>query len=154
LISQTIEYALRAMVYLAGLETDAAANCETIAAHTKVPQDYLSKLLRDLVLAELLYSQRGPNGGFTLARQVSEITMLDVVNAVDPIKRIHACPLGNPQHVNLCPLHRKLDNALAIIEENLGSTTLDEILQSNRQSRMCQAMNTIQISKRKTTTNR
>src|SRR5690606_21746762 len=125
------EYALRAMAHLATLEPGVTANSEAVAAATQVPQGYLSKILRDLVVAELITSQRGPKGGFALARPAREISMLDVVNAVDPIQRIRKCPLGNPAHVELCPLHRRIDDAIAMIEREFGRTTLAEVVDSN-----------------------
>jgi Rrf2 family protein len=134
MLSQTIEYALRAMTYLASTERGAAFNSETIAERTKVPKGYLSKILRDLVVAELIVSQRGPNGGFSLARPPDKITMLDVVNAVDPIPRIKKCPLGNPSHLQLCPLHRRLDDAIAMIEQEFKRTSLAEVLETNSRS--------------------
>lgn len=134
MLSQTIEYALRAMTYLSNLEPNASANSETIATRTQVPQGYLSKILRDMVVADLIRSQRGPNGGFALARGPSQITILDVVNAVDPIDRIRKCPLGNPAHIDLCPLHRRLDDALAMIEREFKRTTLAEVLETNTKS--------------------
>lgn len=103
MLSQTIEYALRAMTFLASIDGDASFNSETIAECTKVPKGYLSKILRDLVVADLIVSQRGPNGGFTLSRSAAKISMLDVVNAVDPIPRIRKCPLGNPAHPPALP---------------------------------------------------
>lgn len=63
MISQTIEYALRAMIYLTGLKQGTSANSEVISKRTKVPKGYLSKILRDLVVADLVKSQRGPTGG-------------------------------------------------------------------------------------------
>ncbi|MBX3408714.1 MAG: Rrf2 family transcriptional regulator [Phycisphaeraceae bacterium] len=141
MISQTIEYALRAMIYLSSLAPGVASNSESIAARTKVPHGYLSKVLRDLVVAELVSSQRGPNGGFSLAKPASEISMLDIVNAVDGIQRIKRCPLGNPAHIDLCPLHRRLDNALAAIEQDFAQTTLAEVLETNSKSgRQCQSL--------------
>lgn len=134
MLSQTIEYALRAMTFLASNEGGASFNSETIAERTKVPKGYLSKILRDLVVAELVESQRGPNGGFSLARTANRISMLDVVNAVDPIPRIRKCPLGNPAHLQLCPLHRRLDDAIGIIEREFKQTTLAEVLETNSRS--------------------
>lgn len=131
MLSQTVEYALRAMVYLAGLGAGSTANSETIAAQTKVPQGYLSKILRDLVIGELVTSQRGPNGGFALAREARQISMLDVINAVDPIQRIRKCPLGNPAHVKLCPLHQRIDDALDLIGRQFRDTSLTEVVESN-----------------------
>lgn len=57
--------------------------------------------------------------------------MIDIVNAIEPIKRITSCPLGNPAHVELCPLHRRLDDALASIERDFRLTSLAAIQESN-----------------------
>ena len=55
--------------------------------------------------------------------------MLDVINAVDPLRRIKHCPLGLKTHSKtLCPLHRKLDDAIRSVEEAFASTTMDELL--------------------------
>jgi Rrf2 family transcriptional regulator, nitric oxide-sensitive transcriptional repressor len=134
MLSQTVEYALRAMTFLATTGPGEALNSETIAERTKVPKGYLSKILRDLVVANLIDSQRGPNGGFSLSRPPGKISMLDVVNAVDPIRRIRTCPLGNPAHLHLCPLHRRLDDAIATIEKEFRLTSLAEVLETNVKS--------------------
>lgn len=131
MFSQTVEYAFRAMVNLAALDPERSASSEAIAARTSVPPSYLSKVLRDLVRAGLVVSQRGPNGGFALARAPREISLLDVVAAVDPIRRIVECPLGNPDHVRLCPLHARLDRSLDQIECEFRATTLAEILEGS-----------------------
>lgn len=140
MLSQTSEYALRAMCHLATLPPETAANSETVANATKVPQGYLSKIMRDLVVAELVTSQRGPNGGFTLARRADKITILDVITAVDPLKRIQKCPLGNPAHLHLCPLHRRLDDAIAMIEREFSRTNLAEILDTGPRAGDCRGL--------------
>lgn len=128
MLSQTVEYALRAMVHLAS-EHGSPRTTSEIAAATRVPAAYLSKVLQSLTKAGLLRSQRGVGGGVTLARKPAELTILEVVNAVEPIKRIHTCPLGLAAHgVRLCPLHRRVDNAVGLVEEAFRSTTLAEIL--------------------------
>jgi Rrf2 family transcriptional regulator, nitric oxide-sensitive transcriptional repressor len=126
MFSSTTEYALRASVFLASMKGESASS-ERIAESTKVPAGYISKVMRDLVVAGLVESQRGPNGGFTLARDPSAITVLDVVDAVTPLQRIQSCPLGNPSHLNLCPLHRRLDEAIASIQDAFRKTTLAEV---------------------------
>jgi Rrf2 family protein len=128
MFSQTVEYALRAMVYLAAARESQCATSEVIAEQTRVSPGYLSKVLRDLVLADLIVSHRGPRGGFALAQPAASITILDVVDAVDPIRRIERCPLDNPTHDRLCALHSRLDRALAEVRRTLGQTTLAEIL--------------------------
>jgi Rrf2 family nitric oxide-sensitive transcriptional repressor len=126
--SQTVEYALRAMMCLATLG-DTAVSRATVAGQTRVPPGYLSKVLRDLVVAGLVRSFRGPHGGFMLSRTPGSITILDVVNAVDPIRRIDRCPVDKPRHTELCTLHRRLDNALAAVEQIFRTTTLAEVLE-------------------------
>jgi Rrf2 family protein len=123
MLSQTVEYALRAMSRLAGPGSPPASS-RALARATRVPQSYLSKIMRDLVQARLVRSFRGPNGGFVLARDAAAITVLDIVNAVDPIRRTTACPLDDPAHTTLCPLHRCLDDVLAQIERTFGNATL------------------------------
>lgn len=128
MLSQTVEYALRAVVYLAD-QAPEPRTTEQMAEVTRVPQSYLSKVMQGLVRAGLVKSQRGIHGGFVLSRPATEMTILEVVDAVDPIQRIKTCPLGLSSHgVNLCPLHRRLDNALASVQEAFGNTTLAEVL--------------------------
>jgi DNA-binding IscR family transcriptional regulator len=65
----------------------------------------------------------------TLTKPPEQLTILEVVNAVEPIQRIRTCPLGLAAHgVQLCPLHRRLDNALAMMEAAFGQSTLAEVL--------------------------
>jgi len=127
-ISQTVEYALRAVVHLAN-EAPSARTTDQIAEATRVPRAYLSKVLQSLCRAGLVRSQRGIGGGMTLAKSAAELTILEVVNAVEPIQRIRTCPLGLTAHgVRLCPLHRRLDAALATVEQAFQRTTLAEVL--------------------------
>lgn len=128
MFSQTAEYALRAIVVLA-TEPDKPWTAQGIAAESKVPQDYLMKVLQSLGREGLVTAQRGRGGGFVLRRPSSAITVLDVINAVDPLRRIKHCPLGLKSHgINLCPLHRKLDDAIRSVEEAFASTTVEELL--------------------------
>lgn len=128
MFSQTVEYALRAVVFLAKDES-APRTTAQIAKATKVPQAYLSKLLQNLNQHGIVDSQRGIGGGITLSKPANELTILEVVNAVDPIKRIKTCPLELTSHgVKLCPLHRRVDNALAMVEDAFRQTTLAEVL--------------------------
>lgn len=127
MISQTVEYALRAVAYLAN-DPDRPHTAQQVSEGTQVPTGYAPKVLQAMVRAGLLHAQRGLHGGFSLAWPPDQITMLDVVNAIDPLKRIEHCPLGLPSHVKLCPLHRKLDDALGLIEKAFAGTTIASLL--------------------------
>jgi Rrf2 family protein len=135
IISQTAEYALRAVVLLADSD-GTAMTTQQIAEASKVPADYLSKILQNLRRAGLVIAQRGLYGGFVLSRPASDVTLLEVVNAIDPIQRITTCPLKLKSHgVNLCPLHKKLDQAIASVEKGLSTSTLQGLLRSPATSR-------------------
>jgi Rrf2 family protein len=134
MFSKRVEYALRAMVHLAHA-APAARTIEQITTATRVPQAYLAKVLQGLAQSGLVRSQRGIHGGFALADRPEDVTILAVVNAVDPIRRINVCPLGLAAHgTRLCPLHRRVDNALALVEDAFGKTTLAEVLAAPTES--------------------
>jgi len=141
MFSQTSEYALRAVVCLAENE-ETPKTTGHIANITKVPQGYLSKVLQQLSRAGLVYSQRGLHGGFILSRPSDQIFVLDVINAVDPFKHIQTCPLGIESHgVNLCPLHKKMEDAIQMIEANFASCSIAELLKTPTKSRpLCEAV--------------
>lgn len=134
MFSQTVEYALRAMVHLAA-EAPAARTTDQIAKATLVPRAYLSKVLQSLIRSGLVHSQRGLGGGMSLDRPADKLTILEVVNAVEPVQRIRTCPLGLAAHgVHLCPLHSRLDRAMASVEHAFAGTTLAEILAEESRS--------------------
>ncbi|MEO7714688.1 MAG: Rrf2 family transcriptional regulator [Capsulimonas sp.] len=128
MISQTSEYALRAMVFLAE-HRDGLQAIPQIAEATKVPASYLSKVMQNLAKAGLVHSQRGMHGGFSLTRGNEDLTIYDIVQAVDPIQRITKCPLDLPAHAQeLCALHCRLDQAAEMIENSFRETTLAALL--------------------------
>jgi len=128
MFSQTVEYALRAVVHLAQ-RAPAGRTTDQIAEATLVPKAYLSKVLQALRRGGVVASQRGVGGGITLVKMPADLTILEVVNSVEPIQRIQTCPLGLPTHgMLLCPLHRRVDNAMAMVEKAFRSTTLAEVL--------------------------
>lgn len=151
MFSQTVEYALRAVLHLAHMSPAAQTN-EQIAQATRVPPAYLSKVLQGLRRAELIRSQRGVNGGMTLQRDPETLTILEIVNAVDPICRIKSCPLKLESHgENLCPLHRRLDDALASVEQAFGTTTVAHVLQEPTTSiPLCDGLQSVPIARSRT----
>lgn len=131
MFSNTAEYALRAVAALAE-DWQQPHPVQRIAERTRMPIDYLSKVMQLLCKAGVVKAQRGRHGGYKLSRAPEQLSLLEVINAVDPIRRINECPLGLPGHgSNLCPLHRRLDNAIRETESAFRETTLGELLQSN-----------------------
>lgn len=106
LLNLTAVYGLRAMATLAGLAPGESLNAAALSLRTGVPQQYLSKVMRKLVVARLVRSQRGHGGGFSLLRPPAKIALADVLAAIDVdlgggcAFGYEACDPGNP-----CALH-------------------------------------------------
>jgi Rrf2 family protein len=131
MFSQTNEYALRVVTYLAMHPSKPAKNAD-IAKVTQVPPGYLYKVLQTLDRAGLVKGQRGMHGGFTLARTPDQISVLDVISAVDPLPRVRLCPLHIEGHsLHLCTLHKRIDAAFQAVEEAFGKSTIAEMLADN-----------------------
>lgn len=129
MISQTSEYALRAALFLAARDNPSPASAHEIAESVRVPVGYLQKILRMLARHGILTAQRGTNGGFTLAKVTTAISVLDVLRASDTeLPRITRCPLGIKGHTSLCALHRLLDDEMARTEQVFARTTLSDLL--------------------------
>ena len=129
MFSQTAEYALRAVVLLAEASPPGGWDNKALAEKSRVPPSYLAKVLQSLTRAGITKSKRGIKGGLPLARSHQEIIVLQVMNAVDPIVRIKTCPLGLASHCEvLCPMHARLDRAMAEVETVLGGSTIAELL--------------------------
>lgn len=106
-LSQTSEYALRAMVWIASQTPQTPVRARDLSEATQVPPQYLSKILRRLVLAGLLESRKGRGGGFTLGRPAREIRFRDVLVAVDAYPVGGRCAFGWEacDARRPCPLH-------------------------------------------------
>jgi Rrf2 family protein len=144
MISQTAEYALRAVVCL-GASPGAPVTTQQLAETTLVPAGYLSKVLQALGKADLVTAQRGLGGGYILNVPLDKLTVLDVINAVDPVKRIERCPLGLVAHRRrMCSLHRHLDEGIALVQSHFGDTTIGQLLAEGNPSRpLCEVPVTI-----------
>lgn len=100
---------------------------QAMADEGLIPPRYLAKLLQGLSKCGLVCAQRGLKGGYVLSRPAEQISLAEIVNSVDPLKRISNCPLGIVGHPDLCPLHSKLDQTMAAIEKALTETKLSEL---------------------------
>lgn len=107
LLNQTAEYALRAMAVLATHWPGGKTTSAELAEEGNIPSHYVSKVMRRLVLAHLVEAQRGHHGGFSLAREPSRISFMQVLEAVDFQAQDQHCAFGlgkcNPHHP--CALH-------------------------------------------------
>ena len=94
-VSRKIDYGLRAMIYLASIPADQVVPFREIARQMMVPEDFLAKILKTLVDQGLVRSTRGPHGGYALARSPSEVSFLDVIEAVEGPIAVNVCLDGD-----------------------------------------------------------
>lgn len=123
MFSQTVEYALRAMVQLAS-DAPKASTTRHIAAKTKVPGAYLAKVLQSMRRAGLIHSRRGVGGGVSLARPASKISLMEVIDAVEPLPRRS----GKSRNASLARLQQTLVAAIDEVRKTLASASLGDML--------------------------
>lgn len=138
LFSDAIEYGLRSAIWLAQ-NPSGPSTVREIAAATQTTPGYLVKVLQRMAKVGLLSAQRGRQGGFALDRPAEEITVLDIIDAVDPFERIDFCPLGLKDHgTHLCPLHNSMDQSVAALESTFRGITVASLLRDPvRPSPLC-----------------
>ncbi len=147
MFSQTTEYAMRAMAWLA-LSPERLVPTVELAGKTQVPTHYLAKVLQQLAGADLIVGRRGVRGGYKLSRPAKDISLLEVVQAVADVKRITSCPLGLSNHgPNLCPLHRRVDAAAKAVIDLYGSVNLQQLVDDPSMTKpLCDEQTTAQLT--------
>ena len=130
LLSQTSQYAVRAVIDLAEHAERGPGRVADVAARLDAPRNYLSKILHQLAREGVLVSERGPKGGFRLAATPSEITLARLVEAVDRGGSGRSCLLGRPECVDHdpCPMHQHWKDLAAEIDRFLTQTTLADLM--------------------------
>lgn len=106
-LSRACEYAIQAVLYLAREKSDSYVSIKEIAEKTNISFHFLGKILQKLTQQEILNSYKGPNGGVILAKPAKEITLWDVVAAIDGVDLCTKCVVGFPRcdEQHHCDLH-------------------------------------------------
>ena len=129
-ITNQADYALRAMLYLARLGPGKKAPSNIIAEEMNMSRIFLSRINTQLVNARLITTWRGARGGVALNRLPSEISVYDILTAVDGPIRLVGC-LEDPgccQFSGSCPLHKFWIQTEKVMTEQLKSTTLQDLI--------------------------
>jgi Rrf2 family protein len=124
-ITRQADYALRAMLYLSKLEPTQRAATSAIADSKKIPPSFLAKIISQLSIAGLIHTSRGARGGVTLARAPKDISVLEVVEAIDGPISLNECtlsPEGCP-FSDECPIHDLWCGTQSELIEKLRKTT-------------------------------
>jgi Rrf2 family protein len=129
-LTRASTYAIHAVAYMAAQpKRNEPVASHVIARKRGIPERFLLKVLKPLVSAQVLYSVKGPNGGYRLARSPQDISILEVVEAVDGPIRGHA-PAG--PRSTATPLHRKLEQicsqAAQVVRKQLGKIKVADLV--------------------------
>lgn len=118
-ISRTTEYGLAAVVCVAQNCDQGRVMAGKIAKEFDFPTEYLLQVMQQLVRAGVLTSKKGPNGGFTLARAAGDITMLEIIEAIDgPV----IVPMNLAHQTNNKPFSIKIENIFKEVAESMRAT--------------------------------
>ncbi len=132
-ITRQADYALRAMLYLAREypKKDERAATSKIAEEQEIPASFLAKIISQLSIAGLIQTSRGAKGGVRLARKPEEISLLDVVEAIDGPISLNEC-VDDPSVCSFgdnCPIHDVWCEAKAQLVRKLRDATFDKLLE-------------------------
>lgn len=132
-ITKQADYALRAVLYLSRMDSEQKASTASIAKAEKIPPSFLAKIISQLAIAGIIHTSRGAHGGVSLARPASQVSLLDVVEAIDgPVQIIDCthesgeCPFGED-----CPLQEVWCSTQDELVEKLRSTNFAQFAKND-----------------------
>jgi Rrf2 family protein len=132
-ITRQADYAIRAVRYLAKQGPNQRSATSTVAQEMKIPPSFLAKIISQLSIAGLLHTSRGARGGVTLARDAKEISLLDVVEAIDGPILLNEC-VGDPADCEFsddCLVHPIWVEAQEALVKRLRETRFDKLAVKN-----------------------
>jgi Rrf2 family protein len=128
-LSRTVAYAVQATLQLAQSKSGAPVPCSHLAAEGHMPERFLLQILRHLVTHGILHSTRGVDGGYTLERKPEEISLLDVIEAIDgPLITMLPGSQGNPLSQSEVNLREALEQVTSNSRRQLQAIKLSDLL--------------------------
>lgn len=131
IFSKKCEYGIQAVLYLAARNDQGLIVSDEIAKNLDIPKEFVSKILQSLTESGIINSRKGRVGGFTLGKSPDQITLLDIVEAIDGLEVFNNCVLGFPEcsPENPCPLHDKWGKLRTQAYNMLADETIDTFRQ-------------------------
>ena len=127
-ISRTVVYAIQATLQLAQSKSGGPVPCSQLAATNSMPERFLLQILRSLVTHGILNSTRGVVGGYTLQRRPQDITMLDLLEAIEGPLTASVPSNGSLSDYTLAKLQKTLDDVTASKRQELSQITLADLV--------------------------
>ncbi len=132
-ISRRTDYGVRVIMDLATLPESGRASTQEIAERQNIPAPFLAKIVSRLSLSGLVITHRGAGGGVSLARPASEISLLQVIEALDGPVQLNRCviePSACPRDSH-CPVHHIWAKAQLELTGLLSETTFDDLVSAS-----------------------
>ena len=129
-ITRQADYAVRAVLYLSRVGNNQRSATSTVAKEQHIPPSFLAKIISQLSIAGLLHTSRGARGGVTLARDPREITLLEVIEAIDGPIRLNEC-VGDESACTFdhdCPLRPVWCDAQEELVKRLRNTNFEQLM--------------------------
>ena len=125
-ITRGTDYAVRVLIHLAGLPPGSTVRQSELSQASDISGYFLSKLLQQLVRSRLVRSQRGAGGGYALAVPAANVSLLDVVEAIEGPVRLNLCLIEDPscKRKSWCPAHPVWAEAQAAVVNVLGGASM------------------------------
>lgn len=135
LYSKGCEYAIRALVHMAPEDGVARFQAKNVCEKAAIPESFTRKIFQSLVNGGFLHAVRGPGGGYALTAAPENITLLEVIIAVDGADTFDGCILGLEvcDATQPCPLHQTWDDEKKVLLKTLQSKTLADLIVTTRE---------------------
>ena len=127
-VTREADYAAQTIYHLSNIDPDQQASTKSIAETRKIPISFLAKIIKKLAIAGLINTARGSRGGVSLARRPSDISVLDVVEAIDGPVVFHDCE-ADPQDCSTqedCSLHPFWCETQEMLVQRMRNATFDQ----------------------------
>ena len=136
-LSRTVAYAVRATLQLAQANSGAPVPCSRLAAEGHMPERFLLQILRNLVTHGILHSTRGVDGGYSLERKPDDISLLDLIEAIDgPLIAMLPDPENGQRATTETRLREALDQVNVSMRRQLQAVRISDLLSSQPLAKM------------------
>lgn len=129
-LNMTTDYAIRALLQLA--KSNNTLSTTKIAEEMKIPGNYLPSIIQKLREAGLVSVKRGAKGGSTLAKPASEITLFEIINAMETTTRLNKCleddEFCNRDATDYCKVHKVYEHMQSLLDSCMQSVTLADLI--------------------------
>lgn len=134
MFSRACEYAIQALLDLADRPPGAFTPVREVAVQNKIPYHFLGKIVQQLTKRGVLIANKGPRGGIALSNPADEITLMQIVEAIDGLDITTRCLMGLPScHDTMpCPLHIEWGKNREQMMEMLTKKTLKQLVTESR----------------------